>query len=60
MFILHVGLPYRMIDYAQESGRAGRGGEAVDLVVLLETGEVERQAIREAGIVDRLVMAAFV
>jgi len=40
IFVLHVGLPYGMIDYAQESGRAGRGGEAVDLVVLLENGDV--------------------
>jgi hypothetical protein len=32
----------------------------VDLVVLLETGEVERRAIREAGIVNRLVIAAFI
>ena len=58
--MLYVGLLYGIIDYAQESGRAGRRGEAVDLVVLLETGEVERRAIREAGIVNRLVIAAFV
>ena len=58
--MFHVGLLYRMIDYAQKSGRAGRRGEAVDLVVLLETSKVERRAVREAGIVDRLVMVAFV
>jgi hypothetical protein len=32
----------------------------VDLVVLLETGEVERRAAREAGTVDRLAIAGFV
>jgi superfamily II DNA helicase RecQ len=58
--VLYVGLLYRIIDYAQESGRAGRGGEGVDSVVLLETGEVERRAVREAGTVNRLVIAAFV
>ena len=29
-------------------------------MVLLEIGKVERRAIREAGIVNRLVIAAFV
>ena len=29
VFVLHAGMPYGMIDYAQESGRAGRGGEEV-------------------------------
>jgi len=60
VFVLHLGLPYGMIDYAQESGRAGRGGEAVDSVVLLEDGEVERRARYEAVSVDRSAMAAFV
>jgi superfamily II DNA helicase RecQ len=58
--MLYVGLPYGIINYAQESGRAGHRGEGVDSVVLLETGEVERRAIREAGIVDRLAIAAFI
>ena len=26
VFVLHVGMPYGMIDFAQESGRAGRAG----------------------------------
>jgi superfamily II DNA helicase RecQ len=34
--VLHVGVPYGMIDFAQESGRAGRGGELVDSVILVE------------------------
>jgi superfamily II DNA helicase RecQ len=36
VFILHVGMPWSMIDYAQESGRGGRAGERVDSVVLVE------------------------
>jgi hypothetical protein len=58
--VFYIGLLYRIIDYAQESGWAGYRGEAVDLVVLLETSKVERRAIREAGIVDRLVIVAFI
>lgn len=60
VFVLHVGLPYGMIDYAQETGRAGRGGETVDSVILLEDGEVERRAKTEAVSIDRSAMAAFV
>ena len=35
--VLHAGAPYGMIDFAQESGRAGRQGELVDSVVLVES-----------------------
>lgn len=34
--ILHVDEPYGMFDYAQESGRGGRGGEGVDSVILIQ------------------------
>jgi superfamily II DNA helicase RecQ len=27
MLVVHVGLPYGLIDFSQESGRASRGGE---------------------------------
>jgi superfamily II DNA helicase RecQ len=33
---VHVGMPYGLIDFAQESGRAGRGGEVVTSLILLE------------------------
>lgn len=59
VFVLHVGLPHGMIDYAQESGKAGRGGEAVKSVVVLGDGEVERRARYEVVLVDTLAMAAF-
>ena len=42
VWILHVGMPWSMIDYAQESGRGGRASERVDAVVVVEKGEVER------------------
>jgi superfamily II DNA helicase RecQ len=40
--ILHVDIPWGMIDFAQESGRAGRQGEDVDSVIVMEEGRIER------------------
>ncbi|TKA79674.1 hypothetical protein B0A49_04713 [Cryomyces minteri] len=59
VFVLHVGVPYGMIDFAQESGRAGRAGEAVDSVILVEDGEVER---RDGSLprMDESAMMAFI
>ncbi|CAD0012899.1 unnamed protein product [Aureobasidium pullulans] len=61
IFILHMDLPYGMIDYAQESGRAGRAGEEVDSIIIVEQGKVEsiRQASRIRGL-DEEIMAEFV
>jgi hypothetical protein len=48
MLVVHVGLPYGLIDFSQESGRAGRGGEQVDSLVLLEQGwEGREDAMRK-------------
>ncbi|KAJ9654374.1 hypothetical protein H2201_009009, partial [Coniosporium apollinis] len=61
VFVLHVGMPWAMIDFAQESGRAGRGGEAVDSVILVEEGEDERRAAKDGGSsIDVWAMAAFI
>ncbi len=59
VFVLHVGMPYGMIDFAQESGRAGRGGEAVDSMVLVEDGEAQRRPEYELTL-DESAMAGFV
>ncbi|CAD0056321.1 unnamed protein product [Aureobasidium pullulans] len=61
VFILHIDLPYGMIDYAQESGRAGRAGEEVDSIIIVEQGKVEsiRQASRIRGL-DEEIIAEFV
>jgi hypothetical protein len=60
VFVLHVGMPWAMIDFAQESGRAGRAGEAVDSVILVEEDEVERRAAKDPGSIDVWAMAAFI
>jgi hypothetical protein len=49
-----------MIDYAQESGRGGRGGEVVDSVILIEEGEVEYRLGRDSGSIDVLAMGQFI
>ncbi|KAJ9653324.1 hypothetical protein H2201_009152 [Coniosporium apollinis] len=58
VYVLHVGMPYGMIDFAQESGRAGRAGEAVDSIILVEEGETRRKGEGERTI-DESAMAAF-
>jgi superfamily II DNA helicase RecQ len=59
VYVLHVGVLYGIIDFAQESGRAGRDGAAVDLVIVAAEEEAERA--KDAGqSVDELVMRAFV
>jgi superfamily II DNA or RNA helicase len=40
--VLHVDVPWSMIDFAQESGRAGRQGEDADSVIVYEEGQPER------------------
>ncbi len=41
VYIVHVGVPYGMIDFAQETGRGGRSGEAVDYAEGRNTPESE-------------------
>jgi superfamily II DNA helicase RecQ len=35
VYIVHVCIPYGMIDFSQETGRGGRSGEAMDFIILL-------------------------
>jgi superfamily II DNA helicase RecQ len=60
VFTLYVDIPYGMIDFAQESGRAGRTGEDVDSVVLVEEGKAERQLASGKAAVDESIMYEFV
>jgi superfamily II DNA helicase RecQ len=59
VFILHVGMPWSMIDYAQESGRGGRAGERVDSVILAELGAVKRTMKQKSEDLDVQAMGAF-
>jgi hypothetical protein len=59
VFILHVGMPWSMIDFAQESGRGGRAGERVDLVIIVERGEVERTMQQKSEDLDVQAMGTF-
>ncbi|KAF2633122.1 hypothetical protein BU25DRAFT_445050 [Macroventuria anomochaeta] len=60
MYIVHVGMPWSMIDYAQESRRGGRAGERVDSVVLVEKGEVEQTMKQKSGDLDMQAMGVFI
>lgn len=46
---VHIGMPYGFIDFAQESGRAGRGGEVVTSLILLEKNWQTREAARRTA-----------
>ncbi|KAF2179188.1 P-loop containing nucleoside triphosphate hydrolase protein [Zopfia rhizophila CBS 207.26] len=60
VFILHVGMPWSMIDYAQESGRGGRAGETVDSVIMVEDGQVEARLQKNSGSIDVYAMGLFI
>ncbi|OLL24154.1 ATP-dependent DNA helicase tlh1, partial [Neolecta irregularis DAH-3] len=45
--IIHMNWPYGMIDFVQESGRGGRGGEKVESIVVIEEMEVRERLSRE-------------
>ena len=52
VFTLHVDILYGMIDFTQELEQAGRAGEDVDSVVLVEEGKAERQLASGKAAVD--------
>lgn len=61
VFTLHVDVPYGMIDFSQESGRAGRAGEDADSVILVEEGKAERLlASGQVRGVDKSVICDFI
>ncbi|KIV98738.1 uncharacterized protein PV09_09460 [Verruconis gallopava] len=60
VFIMHVGVPWSMIDYAQESGRGGRAGEATDSVIIVEEGAVEQRIANSNGSADVHAIGHFI
>jgi superfamily II DNA helicase RecQ len=59
VYILHVGMLWSMTDFAQASGCGGRGGERVDVVVVLEEGEVEKRMEKESDDINVQVIGQF-
>lgn len=59
VYILHVGMPWSMTDFAQASGRRGRGGEEFEVVVMVEDREVERRMKRDSDDIDVQAMGTF-
>jgi superfamily II DNA helicase RecQ len=59
VYILHVGMPWSMTDFAQASGRGGRGGEGFEVVVMVEHGEVEKRMEQESDDLDVQAMGVF-
>ena len=51
--VVHAGAPQQLRDYAQQSGRAGRDGQAAEAVIVLQgrPGQLQRQA--KAGLGER-------
>jgi superfamily II DNA helicase RecQ len=47
---VHIGMPYGFIDFAQESGRAGRGGEVVTSLILVERDWQTREAAKRTAV----------
>lgn len=60
VFVLHVGVRWSMIDYAQESGRGGRAGEVTDSVIIVEQGAVERRLANSNGSADVQAIGHFI
>ena len=60
MFVLHVGMPWSMIDYAQESRRGGRAGETTDSIILMEDGQVEARLAKSSGSINVHAMGLFI
>jgi len=62
VYIVHIGVPYGMIDFAQETGRGGRAGEDVDSIILVEDLEYQRLQKQDAAelTMDELAMHRFI
>jgi superfamily II DNA or RNA helicase len=62
VYIVHIGIPYGMIDFAQETGRGGRNGEDVDSIILLT--DLESQKLRKSEAaelsIDEMAMKRFI
>jgi superfamily II DNA helicase RecQ len=62
VYIVYVGIPFGMIDFAQDAGRGGHSGEAVDSIVLLTDMESQRLGRKEAAelSIDEMTVKRFI
>lgn len=61
MYVVHLGIPYGMVDFDQEVGRGGRGGEIFEsLVFLSEMEKLELVEMDENSLtLDRKIMREY-
>ena len=59
MFTVYVDVPYGLIDFSQESGRAGRASEDVDSIIVIKKGKAERVKGGASG-VDLGIICEFI
>jgi superfamily II DNA helicase RecQ len=52
-------MPWSLTDFAQASGRRGRGGEPVDVVVVIEHREVEKRVEEKSEDIDVQAIGQF-
>jgi RecQ family ATP-dependent DNA helicase len=57
--IVHIDWPFSVLDYAQESGRAGRDGSRSEAVMIVQEGQ-QRAAADKQGEVEQQLVAAYV
>ncbi|KFZ20111.1 hypothetical protein V501_00292 [Pseudogymnoascus sp. VKM F-4519 (FW-2642)] len=62
VYVMHIRVPYGLIDFAQETRRGGWAREEVDSIILLEDSEYRRLERQEAAelTVDKLAMQRFI
>ncbi|OBT40733.1 hypothetical protein VE00_09777 [Pseudogymnoascus sp. WSF 3629] len=62
VYIVHVGVPYGLVDFAQESGRGARNGEAVTSIILLDDAEYTKLEKTDAAALttDEFFMRQFI
>jgi superfamily II DNA helicase RecQ len=62
VYIVHIRVLYRMIDFVQETGHRGHSGEAVDSIVLLTDIKSQELARKEAAelSINEMAMKVFI
>jgi superfamily II DNA helicase RecQ len=55
--IIHIDWPFTVLDYAQESGRAGRDGLCSEAVMIVQEGEQRAAEDKQAEVEQQLVRA---